>query len=442
MAFTKFKSLTERLLSGLGRSKTFFPFYDSQNDADYRVSLDTLITFISNELGVSGKAVFELTGVTNTGNNYISTLDISGYKTEGLYIFKPSADSDNTSSLNVNSVGILDIKEFDGTDLVDKIDLKAVNTYLLLNKTSYWLVVGGVSGSGAMFPLEDIVVSLGSGENLGPWTDGETIPLSTATTLQEAFEMLAISTQNPTLTNPFISSLVLSGTGYNSTVEVGLNIPNLVATTTFNRGLISPDYTISTTPPYTNSPRSGVANNYAFSGKITGSGVSNASTPQSVNTSNGNNTVSVLVDYDAGGQPKNSALGDFSAPLAAGSVSLSTTYQGKYKIFYGARSSNPVSGTSDARGLSNVFTGAQTISLNPGLTEIDFYVYLPVSSSLSITNAIVSTTLENITSLYILVTSGFQIPDAGGNLVSYKEYKMTNAIPYTDSALRHTITIG
>ena len=48
----------------------------------------------------------------------------------------------------------------------------------------------------------------------------------------------------------------------------------------------------------------------------------------------------------------------------------------------------------------------------------------------------------NITSLYILVTSGFQIPDAGGNLVSYKEYKMTNAIPYIDSALRHTITIG
>ena len=60
MAFTKFKLLAERLLSGLGRSKTFFPFYDSQNDADYRVSLDTLITFISNELGVSSKAVFEI----------------------------------------------------------------------------------------------------------------------------------------------------------------------------------------------------------------------------------------------------------------------------------------------------------------------------------------------------------------------------------------------
>ena len=146
MAFTKFKSLTERLLSGLGRSKTFFPFYDSQNDADYRVSLDTLITFISNELGVSSKAVFELTGVSNTGNNYISTLDISAYRTEGLYIFKPSADSDDVTTLNVNSIGVLDIKEFDGTDLVDKIDLKAINTYLLLNKTTYWLVVGGVSG--------------------------------------------------------------------------------------------------------------------------------------------------------------------------------------------------------------------------------------------------------------------------------------------------------
>lgn len=146
MAFTKFKLLTQRLLSGLGKTKSFFPFYDSENDADYRVSLDTLITFISNELGVSTKAVFELTGVSNTGNNYVSTLDISSYKTEGLYIFKPSADSDNVTTLNVNTVGILNIKEFDGTNIVDKTDLKAVNTYLLLNKTSYWLVVGGVNG--------------------------------------------------------------------------------------------------------------------------------------------------------------------------------------------------------------------------------------------------------------------------------------------------------
>jgi len=160
MGVTKFKLLTERLLSGLGLNKTFIPFYDSQNDADYRMSLNTLITFISNQLGVSSKAVFELTGVSNTGNNYVSTLDITSYKTEGLYIFKPSADSDNVTTLNVNSVGILDIKEFDGTDIVDKTDLKAVNTYLLLNKTSYWLVVGGVGGgSGGVSTFEALTDS-------------------------------------------------------------------------------------------------------------------------------------------------------------------------------------------------------------------------------------------------------------------------------------------
>jgi len=160
MGFTKFKLLTERLLSGLGKTKTFFPFYDGEKDADYRVSLDTLITFISNELGVSSKAVFELTGVSNTGNNYVSTLDISSYKTEGLYIFKPSNDSDDVTALNVNSVGNLSIKEFNGTALVDKTDLKAVNTYLLLNKTSYWLVVGGVSGgSGGVSTFEALTDS-------------------------------------------------------------------------------------------------------------------------------------------------------------------------------------------------------------------------------------------------------------------------------------------
>jgi len=166
MGLTKFKSLTERLLSGLGRTKSFFPFYDSENDADYRVSLDTLITFISNELGVSSKAVFELTGVSNTGNNYVSTLDISSYRTEGLYIFKPNSDSDEigVTTLNINSIGILDIKEFNGTNLIDKTDLKEVNTYVLLNKTSYWLVVGGVSGgSGSGTSLTNTITV---GENI------------------------------------------------------------------------------------------------------------------------------------------------------------------------------------------------------------------------------------------------------------------------------------
>jgi len=156
----KFKDLTVRLLAGLGKTKSFFVFYDSEKDADFRVSLDTLITFISNELGVSSKAVFELTGISNTGNAYISTLDISSYKTEGLYIFKPSADSADVTTLNVNSVGTLEIKEFDGTSIVDKTDLKTVNTYLLLNKTSYWLIVGGVSGgTGGVSTFESLTDS-------------------------------------------------------------------------------------------------------------------------------------------------------------------------------------------------------------------------------------------------------------------------------------------
>lgn len=152
---TKFKLLTQRLLSGLGKSKSFFPFYDSENDADYRVSLDTLITFISNELGVSSKAVFELTNITGSNNDYISDLNVGSYKTEALWIFKPNFDSDNTTTLRINSLGILPIKEFNGTSLINKSDVKSVNTYLLLNKTTYWLVVGGVSGTTVDFiPLE------------------------------------------------------------------------------------------------------------------------------------------------------------------------------------------------------------------------------------------------------------------------------------------------
>jgi len=138
-----FKQLGERSVA----SASFkFPFYDPTKNKDFIVSLGTLTTYLATQLGVSSKAVFELTGVSNTDNEYVSTLDITEYKTEGLYIFKPNVDSDDVATLDVNGIDALTIKKFDGTDLVDVDDLKAVNTYVLLNKTTYWLVVGGVSG--------------------------------------------------------------------------------------------------------------------------------------------------------------------------------------------------------------------------------------------------------------------------------------------------------
>jgi hypothetical protein len=146
MSTTKFKYLDEKL--GLGATKSFFPFYDNEKDKDFKVRLDVLVDLIAGQVTSVGKSVFELSGITNSGNNYSSSYTLADYITEGIYIFQPNVDSSGNSTLNIPTTGLgsLPIQKFDGTSLVNVDDLKAVNTYLLINKTTYWLLAGGVSG--------------------------------------------------------------------------------------------------------------------------------------------------------------------------------------------------------------------------------------------------------------------------------------------------------
>ncbi len=164
MGTTKFKYLPEKI--GLGATKSYFPFYDNEKDADFRVRLDILVDLIASQVVSAEKAVFELSGITNSGNNYSSTYALATYVTEGIYIFQPNIDSSGDSTLNIPSTGSgsLPIKKFDGTSLVNVDDLKLVNTYLLINKTTYWLLAGGLAGgSGSGTSLTDTITA---GENL------------------------------------------------------------------------------------------------------------------------------------------------------------------------------------------------------------------------------------------------------------------------------------
>lgn len=298
------------------------------------------------------------------------------------------------------------------------------------------------TGGSDQFPLEDRVASLPAGQTLGHYTDGENIPFSTCTTLQEVLDLLAISTLYPSFTNPSVVSLTLAGTNYGANVEVGTTIPNLLATTTFSSGTISPQYTAA------NAFRSGPATSYAYTGLISFTGPSNLSPLTSIVVISGTNQVNVAVSYSIGTQPKDSATNDYDIPYPAGTLPIvSSSFQGKYKVWHGPSLVDQTSGTtgvsSGARTLSSFFVTSGLFSLNPGLTATDFYVYVPVSSGLSITNAVVTTTFQNVTTEYVLVTSTFEIPDATGTaMILYKKYKMHIAIPYTDSALRHNITLG
>ena len=113
------------------------------------VTVNALLSAIATYLGDGSGQVINLGTITGSSNNYTSTITGAYYSEDKIYIFKPNHDSDDVTTLEIEPFGALSIQEFDGTVLVDKTDLKSVNTYLLLNKTTYWLVVGGGSGGGS-----------------------------------------------------------------------------------------------------------------------------------------------------------------------------------------------------------------------------------------------------------------------------------------------------
>ena len=316
------------------------------------------------------------------------------------------------------------------------------------------------TGGSDQFPLENRIAALPAGQTLGHYTNGETIPFSTCTTLQDVLDLLCISTLYPSLVNPFIQGISLAGTGYGENVEVGTTITGFIVTVTFNRGSITPLYP---EVPILNPPagyRSGSITNYAFSNKITSpTNVGNVSPLQSIVVSAGTNQVDVLVSFAEGPQPRNSVGGITDAnnvnytPYPAGSIGGNASFQGKYRVFQGPSSIDHISGTvgvnAGARTLSSFLVTSGEFLLNPGLTLTEFYVYVPVSSGLSMVSAI-TTNFENISPSvvagpghYILISSTFEIPNADGNtMVLYKKYKMYNNIPYTDAGLRHKIVLG
>lgn len=113
------------------------------------------------------------------------------------------------------------------------------------------------------------------------------------------------------------------------------------------------------------------------------------------------------------------------------------TVTGRYYRFYGAASAEP-SDSAEVRALpSSAFhTGSTTFTLNTGSTEINFYVALP--PSITITSVTDLDALNaDITANYVLIGT-INVLDAGSTSRSYNLYGMTQAIPYSSSH-RHSI---
>jgi hypothetical protein len=150
---------------GTGR----IPYYNPIANKDETTTLSNLLSLVQ----LNNQQVFDLGTITGSTNVYESATPLTSYFTEALYIFKPNADSTADSTLDVNGLGPLDIKEFLGDSLVNKTDLNSLNTYLLLNRTTYWLIIGGSSVVSVNGEIGEVEISLQDVTDVGNTTTND-----------------------------------------------------------------------------------------------------------------------------------------------------------------------------------------------------------------------------------------------------------------------------
>lgn len=143
------------------------------------------------------------------------------------------------------------------------------------------------------------------------------------TPLEDLFKDMLNPVQNPTLTGPS-ASINYSAPDL---AYVGQELPAKTAQVVLNRGSINPQYTAES--PYRAGPASGYS--LSVSGATASFSDSNTtgsfSLPALKRDTKGSIVLSATVNYGQGVQPKNSIGQNYSAPLAAGSVSGTKTIQ-------------------------------------------------------------------------------------------------------------------
>ena len=121
--------------------------------------------------------------------------------------------------------------------------------------------------------------------------------------------------------------------------------------------------------------------------------------------------------------------------MPAGSLSTNTSFTGYYKRFYGPTDGNTAPRALPSNALDNAST---TFNLVTGTTHRIFDLYIPNNRTLSEVLDLDALN-ANITANYVLQGT-VQVADAGGDMVTYKHYRMTNDIPYGESH-RHQIKL-
>lgn len=203
----------------------------------------------------------------------------------------------------------------------------------------------------------------------------------TGKTSNQILEELLVPTLFPSLTAPSVI-LQINSSNASLTREVG-ETETFTYDATFNRGSITPAYS-------TSGFRSGLPTGYTFTGISADTVITSSLTAQvsvvDYEIQAGANNQQVSVDHEAGEQPLDSKGGNFSTPLAAGTVSDNNNtpnINGIYPIFYGTSASKPTAGSALLAGSTKVVsssTGTVTIPFNTSGAEFT-WMAIPATST-------------------------------------------------------------
>jgi hypothetical protein len=185
-------------------------------------------------------------------------------------------------------------------------------------------------------------------------------------------------------------------------------------TVTFNRGSISPAYG-------TSGYRAGSAEDYSLNG-----GTAQSSNTFSVVVDETQKTYQAVVSYAAGEQPKDSTGGDYSTPLAAGSVNTNTiTYEFVDALWANTAAIGTVAKlalVSKSAKQKDLAFPAQTVA-NPEVFDV------PASWTVSAVQV-----KNDLSGQYEDAAAQFTVTDtthddAAGNSVAYKRYSFSLGYP-------------
>lgn len=295
-----------------------------------------------------------------------------------------------------------DLEDLNNVEITDATDGQT----LVYDETNDEWVNGSVGGGSG-----SLETAITSSISVGGIPSGTNYPIGT--NYDNLWKDLLNPVAYPTLTNP---SATLSATGA-KLLEVGSTLATTM-TVAFNRGSINPQYTAES------AYRAGAATGYALNG-----GTEQSENTFSVTVDAEHTSYQATVSYESGCQPKDSEGGNYSTPLAAGSVNSNTlAYE-----FVDALWANTANIATIAK-LALVSKSAKTKTFEfPAQTVANPEVF-DVPASWTITALDVLNTLsnqwENCAGEFAVTDVTHE--DAAGTSVAYKRY--TCALGYATGA--------